>query len=123
MCSTPWSSITARSHTSTHGVERVGDEHDRAAVALELAHAVDAALLERLVAHREHLVDQQDLGVDVHRHGEAEPHEHARGVELHLVVHEVRELGEGHDVVVDALGVAPAEARGTTRSGRRSRAR
>ena len=90
-------------------VERVGDEHDRAAVALELAHPVDAPLLERLVAHGEHLVDQQDLGIDVHGDREPQPHEHARGVELHLVVHEVLELGERDDVVVDALGVPARE--------------
>ena len=88
-----------------HGVERVRDEHDRPPVGLELPHAVDAALLERLVADGQHLVDQQHLGIHVDGHREAQPHEHARAVELHLVVHELLELGEAHDVVVYAVRV------------------
>ena len=49
------------------------------------------------------------VGVDVHGHREPEPHEHARGVELHLVVHEVLELGELDDVVEDPVGLLAGE--------------
>ena len=55
----------------------------------------------------QHLVHHQDVGVDVDRHGEAEPDVHPRRVVLHLVVDELLELGEGHDLVealVDVLG-------------------
>ena len=60
-----------------HLVERVRDEHDRPPVPLERADLVDAARLERLVADGKHLVDQDDLGLDVDRHREPEPDEHA----------------------------------------------
>ena len=88
------------------GVGRVRDQQDGAALALELLHPVDALALEALVADGQHLVDHQDVGVDVDGHGEAEPDVHARGVELHLVVDELLELGEVHDVVEDAVDLA-----------------
>ena len=44
---------------------------------LDLAHPVEALELEREVADREHLVDEQHLGIGVHGDREAESHEHA----------------------------------------------
>ena len=52
---------------------------------LELVDPVEALALERLVADRQHLVDEQHVGVDVHGDREAEAHVHARGVVLHLL--------------------------------------
>ena len=77
----------------------VGHEQDRAALALEPLELVEALLLEARVADREHLVDQQDLGVDLDRDREREPHRHARGVVLQPHVEELLELGEGDDAV------------------------
>ena len=51
----------------------VGDEHDRPAAALEVTDPAVALLREGLVADREHLVEQQDVRLDVHRHREPEP--------------------------------------------------
>ena len=82
-----------------HQVGSVGDDHDRASLVLELVHPVEALALERLVADGEHLVDEQDVGIDVHGDREAEPHVHARRVVLHLLVDEPLELGELDDVV------------------------
>ena len=109
-CTLPCSSITASSQTSrtmssacvTSTIVRPSDWNRR--------DAIEAAALERLVADREHLVDQEDLGVHVDGDGEAEPDQHPRGVELHLVVHELLELGERDDVVVDPIGVPPRQA-------------
>ena len=81
------------------GAEVVRHEHQRLAGVAELEHAVDAASLEALVADRQHLVDQQHVGVDVDRDREAEPREHAARVRLDGVVGEALELGEGDDVV------------------------
>ena len=56
-------------------------------VRLLVAHAiedVEALLLEGGVADGEHLVDEQDVGVDLDRHREGEPDVHARGVVLEL---------------------------------------
>ena len=60
---------------------------------------VEALLLESRVADREHLVDQQDLGIDLDRDREREAHVHARGVVLQPQVEEVLQLGEGDDLV------------------------
>ena len=58
--------------------ERVRDEQDRLAAPAELGELVEALVREALVADRQHLVDQQHVGIDVDRHGEAEAHVHAR---------------------------------------------
>ena len=60
--SSPWCSIAAHADLG-HRVERVRHEDDRPTLALELAHAVQALGLEGLVAHREHLVDQEHVGL------------------------------------------------------------
>jgi hypothetical protein len=44
---------------------------------------------EALVADRQHLVDQQHVGIDVDGHGEAEAHVHAGRVGLDRRVDEV----------------------------------
>ncbi len=79
----------------------MGDEHDRPAFALEPEELLEALLLEGGVADREHLVDQQDLGVDLDRGREREAHEHPRGVVLELQVDELLQLGE-RDHLVEA---------------------
>ena len=88
----------------------VGDEHDRAPLGLELFDAAEALGLEQLVADREDLVDEEDVGIEVHRHGEAEAHVHAGRVVLDRLVDELGELGEADDVVEDPVDVAPAHA-------------
>ena len=66
---------------------------------LQPGELVEALLLERGVAYRQHLVDQQDLRVDLDRDGERQPDVHPRGEVLELEVHELLELGERDDVV------------------------
>ena len=60
---------------------------------------LEALALERPVADREHLVEQQHVGVEVRRDREAEPHEHPRRVRAHRHVDEVLELRERDDLV------------------------
>ena len=91
-------------------VDGVGHEQDRAALALEPLDALEALALERLVADGEHLVDEQDLGVDVDRHRESEPRRHTRRVVLHLVVDEVLDLGERDDLVEDPVDLLTGES-------------
>ena len=86
-------------------------DHDHgAARRLKLADPLQALLLEGLVAHGEDLVDQEDVGVGVHRHGEGQPEEHARAVVLHLRVDELLDLAEGDDVVEALLELRPGHA-------------
>ena len=94
---------------AAHQVGRVGHDHDGAALVLELMHTVEALALEGLVADGEHLVDEQNVGIDVHGDREAEAHVHARGVVLHLLVDEPLELGELDDVVEPRVDVGALE--------------
>ena len=48
-----------------HGGHAVGHEEDRPASLTELRHLAEALLLEVDVADGEHLVDEQDLGLEV----------------------------------------------------------
>ena len=79
--------------------ERMRDEQDRLAAALELTELVEALVREAFVADGEHFVHQQDLRIDVDRHGEAEPHVHPRRVGLDRRVDEFLHLGELDDLV------------------------
>ena len=81
------------------GRRGVRDEHRRAARPLEREHPVDALALERLVADREDLVEEQDVRVHVRRDREPEAHVHPGRVRAHGQVDEALELGELDDVV------------------------
>ena len=71
---------------------------------------VEALLLEGGVADGQHLVDQQDVGVDLDHHREGQAHVHARRVVLELEVHELLELGELDDLVEARARLARREA-------------
>ncbi len=78
----------------------VGYEHDRAPLVAHAVEDVEALLREGGVADREHLVDEQDVGVDLDRDREGQPHVHARGVVLELQLLELAQFGEvDHRVV------------------------
>ena len=89
--------------------ERMGDQQNGLAAALELAELVEALVGEAFVAHGQHFVHQQHVRIDVNRHGEPEPHVHARRVGLDRRVDEVLHLGE-----LDDLVEAPARPRAST---------
>ena len=84
----------------------MGDEENRPAFLLELLDPLDALALEGFVADRQHLVDQEDVGLDVHGDRETQAYVHARRVVPHLHVDEPLELGERDDLVEDLRGVA-----------------
>ena len=71
---------------------------------------LEALALERLVADREHLVEQQHVRVEVRRDREAEPHEHPRRVRAHRDVDEVLELRERDDLVEALADVRALQA-------------
>ena len=78
-------------------------------------HLAQAFLLERRVADGQHLVDDQDLRLEVRRHGEGQPHVHAAGVALDRRVEELLDLGEGDDLVELAADLAAASCPGSRR--------
>src|SRR5204863_2806656 len=81
------------------GLEGVRHDDDCLTARTELVELLEALLLELGIPYGEHLVDQQDVWVDVDRHGETQPHVHARRVVLHRRVDEVLEAGERDDLV------------------------
>ena len=93
----------------------VADEDDRASLFAELGDALHALALERLVADRQDLVDEEDVGIGVDGDGERQPHVHARGVELHGRVDEVADAAEGDDRVELRVDLRTASAPGSTR--------
>uniref|UniRef100_E6QEM5 Uncharacterized protein n=1 Tax=mine drainage metagenome TaxID=410659 RepID=E6QEM5_9ZZZZ len=87
----------------------VGNEDEGHALSAEFSDLRVAFFLEGLVAHGEDLVGQEDVGLQVDGHGEAQTHLHARGIILEWSVDEVLEFGELNDVLDALLGVAVAE--------------
>ena len=86
--------------TQSHHIgHRVGDEDDRLATIAEVGDAITALGLEVGIADRQHLVDDEYVGIDVDGDRKAEPHEHPRRVVLDRRVDELLEPGELDDVV------------------------
>ena len=88
----------------------VRDEHDRAPLDRRLAHLLQRASLEIHVSDGKHLVDDEDLGIEVGRDGEGQANEHAARVALHRGVDEGADTGELHDLLVAIEDVPAAEA-------------
>ena len=103
--------------------EIVADEQDGAAAAGDLRHPVEAARLELGIAHRQDLVDHQDLGFEMGRHREGQPGIHADGVALDRRVDELLDAGEVDDLVEAPAHLDLRSCRGWRRSGRCSRGR
>ena len=64
-----------------------------------LLHPAEAAALELRVADGEHLVDEQDLRLEMRGDREREPHVHAARVALDRRVDELLDAGEVDDLV------------------------
>ena len=78
-------------------------EQERPAGRQKIHNPVGALGLEALIAHREGLVDDQDIGLGRRGDRERESQEHARGVGANRLVDEVAEFRELDDCV-RALG-------------------
>ena len=92
-------------------VQRVRDEQNRLVPPAELGELVETLVREALVADREHFVDQQHVGIDVDRDGEAKPHVHAGRIRLDRRVDELAQLGEVDDLVEAILDLAASSGR------------
>ena len=67
----------ARGHNRWIAVEVVADEEHRAPRTLHFGHATETTALELRVSDREHLVDEQDVRVEMRGDREREPQVHA----------------------------------------------
>ena len=74
-------------------------EQHRSTLLAKLAYPPEAAALELGVAHREHLVHDQDVGLDMSCDGEGKPQVHPRRVPLERRVEEAFDAGKLDDVV------------------------
>ena len=106
--STPWSSQATSSQIAWIEPSECDTTTIVRALGPQVGEALVAPALELLVADGQHLVDEQDVGVDVDGDREAEPHVHARRVVLHRGVDEPLEAGELDDVVEAAVELAPS---------------
>ena len=89
----------------------VADEQDGPAVPRgDVAHLPEAFLLEGVIADREHLVDDQDLRLEVRRHRERQADEHAAGVTFYRRIDEAADFREFHDLVELCCDLRPAHA-------------
>jgi hypothetical protein len=82
-----------------HRLLIVRHEQQGGAVTGEPFHALETALLEQRVAHRQRLVDDQNIGLNAHLDGERQTHQHAAGIRLDRLIDELADVGEGGDVV------------------------
>ena len=73
----------------------------------QVLHPAEAAALELGVTDREHLVDEQDLRLEVRRDREGEPHVHPARVALHRRVDELLDARELDDLVELRCDLAP----------------
>ena len=72
----------------------------------DVPHLAEALLLELRVADRQHLVDDENLGLQMRRNGEGEAHVHAARIALHRRVEELLDAGEVDDLVELAVDLA-----------------
>src|SRR5688572_27136760 len=93
-------------HAVAHGLDAehvVRNEQDGGIPLLQFLGVLDALALEGEIAHRQHFVEQQDVGLEVRCHRECESHVHAARVTLDRRIDEVRDLGE----LDDGIELAP----------------
>ena len=90
--------------------ERMGHEQDRFAPPLEFAELIEALVGKAFVSNGEYFVHEQDVRIDVNRHGKAEAHVHSRRVRFDWCVDELLHLGELDDLVEAPSDLALGEA-------------
>ena len=77
----------------------VGHQNDGGAAGHQLFHPLLAFLLEEEIAHREHLVRDQDVVFGDGGNGKAYAGHHAGGVVLERHIQKVLQLAELHDLI------------------------
>ena len=86
------------------------NEDNRATRGAQVLHAPQAALLELGIANREHLVDEEDLGLEMSSYRKRQPHRHSTRIALHGRVDELLDTRELDDLRVLALNLLTPHA-------------
>src|SRR5689334_7818107 len=77
----------------------MADEQDGPPAARDLTHLAKTLLLELRVADRQHLVDDQNLGLEMRGNREGQPDVHPAAVALDRRVEKLLGAGKRHDVI------------------------
>src|SRR5205823_8316969 len=80
------------------------------AVLLHLLDAAQTSMLKERVAHRERLVNDQDLRIGGHRGGESETYIHAAGVGFDRLMNELADLSEALNFRQQVFCLSASEA-------------
>ena len=89
-------------HLAAHALDLlngVRHQNDRGAARHQLLHPLFALLLEQEIAHRKHLVRNEDIGLGDGGNGKADAGHHAGGVVLERHIQKVLQLAELHDLI------------------------
>src|SRR5277367_894369 len=86
------------------------NEDHGGATAKNLVHFLEASILKHDIADAQHFVHDQDVGIDVRRHGEPQPGVHAGRVSFYRSIDEVGETRELHDGVEFSIDLLPIHA-------------
>ena len=92
---------------AAHVPHVVRDEQHRLAAGYHPAQALERAPAKRGVAHREHFIDEHDVGVAVNRDAESEPGVQPRGVAFHRRIDQPLDFRELDDLVEPAIEADP----------------
>ena len=82
-----------------NGGHIVADEQNRAPAFGNALHSAQTFPLEVRVAHCQHFVDYQDLGIQMSRHGKGQPHIHAARITLDRRVQKLLRFGERNNLI------------------------
>ena len=91
-----------KNHLVAKGFDRpqiVRHKEDRLPFTLKLLKALHALALKGQIADRQHLIDQQHIGVHFRGHRKTEPHVHPAGIRLHRLVDKLVHLRKFDDAV------------------------
>src|SRR5438067_1238481 len=77
----------------------MADKYDGATLLANLVHPAETLFLERRVADRQDLIDQQDLGLEVRRYRKGEPDIHSGAVPLDRRIQESIDLGKADNLI------------------------
>ena len=77
----------------------VSHQEDCLALFFESFHTGPALLRKALIPYGQHLVEQQNVRIYMHRYRESQAHKHARGVCSHRRINKILKLGKVNDFV------------------------
>ncbi len=77
----------------------MGHEHDGLLLLSKALHPCQALLPELSVPDRQHLVQQDDIGIEMRSHRKTQPGNHSAGIGFDRQVDEFTDIGKGNDVL------------------------